>query len=126
MIHHSEARAERHGLFLIVGDHDKGDAEALLDIDELELRVLAQLLVERGEWLIEQQQFRTLDQRARQRHALPLPTGELVRLARAEAAHLHDVENLAHLAADLLAPEPFLFETEGDVALDAHVGKERV
>ena len=58
VIHHADARRERHRLFLVVRDDDEGDAQCLLDVDQLELRVLAQLLVERGERLIEQQQLR--------------------------------------------------------------------
>ena len=47
--------------------------QCLLDADQLELRVLAQLLVERGERLIEQQQLGLCDQRPGERDALPLP-----------------------------------------------------
>ena len=86
LVHHADARGERHRLFLIVRDDDEGDAELLLDVHQLELRVLAQLLVQRAERLIEQQQLRALDERARQRHALPLAAGKLVRLALLEAA----------------------------------------
>ena len=99
LVHDPEPGAERHRLLLVVGHHDEGDSEALLDIDELELGVLAQLLVERGERLIEQQQLRSLHERPRQRHALALPAGELVGLASAEAGHLDDLEDLADLAA---------------------------
>ena len=53
--------------------------------DELEARLLAQLAVERGQRLVEQQQLRLLDERARQRHALLLAARKLLRLARAEA-----------------------------------------
>ena len=81
VVHDPEARAERHRLLLVVRDHDEGDAQALLDVEQLELRVLAQLLVERGQRLVEQQQLRPLHQRARQRDALALAAGELVRLA---------------------------------------------
>ena len=90
---------ERHRLFLVVRDDDEGDAERLLDVDQLELRVLAQLLVERAERLVEQQQLRPLDQRARERHALPLAAGELVRLALGELAELHQLEHLGDAAA---------------------------
>ena len=126
VVHDAEPLAEGHGLLLVVRDDDEGHTEALLDVEQLELGVLAQLLVERRERLIEQQQLGALDQRARQRHALALPAGQLVRLARPVAAHLHDVEDLAHLAADGVAPEPLLLETEGHVLLHAHVREQRV
>ena len=54
---------------------------------QLELRMLAQLAIERAQRLIEQQQLRPLDQRARQRHALALAAGELMRLALQVSAH---------------------------------------
>src|SRR6185437_6782202 len=117
VVHDAQPLAECHGLLLVVRDDDEGHTEALLDVEQLELGVFAQLLVERRERLIEQQQLGALDQRARQRHALALPAGQLVRLARSVAAHLHDVEDLAHLAADGVAPEPLLLETEGHVLL---------
>ena len=57
---------------------DEGDADLVLQADQLELHLLAQLLVERRERLVEQQHLRALHQRAGQRHALPLAAGELV------------------------------------------------
>src|SRR5262249_53234520 len=125
-VHDAEALAERHGLLLVVRDHDEGDAEALLDVEQLELRVLAQLLVERGQRLIEQQQFRPLDQRTRQRYALALAARQLVRLAREERAHFDDLEDLADLAPDLVAAQSLLLEPERDVLLHVHVREQRV
>ncbi len=75
---------ERHRLFLVVRHDHERDAELLLQVHQLELRVLAQLLVERAERLVEQQQLRPLHQRARERDALALAAGQLVRLALGE------------------------------------------
>ena len=72
---------DRHRLLLVVGDDDEGGAEPLLQLHQLELRLVAQLLVERGERLVEQQHLRPLGERARERDALALAAGELVRLA---------------------------------------------
>jgi hypothetical protein len=47
----------------------------LLKIHQLELGFLAQLLVERSERLVEQQQLRPLGERAGKRHALALAAG---------------------------------------------------
>ncbi len=84
--HDGDAVGHGHGLFLVVGDDDEGQAEVLLQVHQLELRFLAQLLVERAERLVEQQHLRPLGERAGQRHALALAAGELVRLARGELA----------------------------------------
>jgi hypothetical protein len=47
---------------------------------QLELHLLAELEVERAERLVEEQHPRVTDDRARERDALLLPTGELLRL----------------------------------------------
>ena len=82
-----------HRLFLVVRHHQEGDADALLDAHQLEARLLAQLAVERGQRLVEQQQLRLLDERAGQRDALPLAARELARPARGEAAELDEIEH---------------------------------
>jgi hypothetical protein len=56
-----------------VRDDDKGDAELALQFTQLELRLRAELFVERGKRLVEQEDLRPLDQRAGKRHALALP-----------------------------------------------------
>jgi hypothetical protein len=60
-----------------VGDVDRGDAELALEPLELVAQRLAQLGVQVGQRLVEQQQRRLDDQRAGQREALLLATGEL-------------------------------------------------
>ena len=86
LVHDGDAGRERHRLFLVVGDDDEGDADLVLDVHELELGLLAQLLVERAERLVEQQHLRLLGERAGERDALALAAGQLVRLAAGEAA----------------------------------------
>ena len=105
--HHGDAVGERQRLVLIVGDDDKTGFQPPLNILELELRLLAQLAVERGERLVEQQQRRPRRQRAGERDALPLAAGKLLDSSRAEVLHLHDVEQFAddaRLIAARLAP----------------------
>ena len=55
-----------------------------MDALDLDLHLLAQLLVERAERLVHQQQPRLRHQRARHRHALLLAAGQLARIARRE------------------------------------------
>ena len=81
-----EAVAHRERLLLVVRHVDERDADLALDALELDLHLLAQLEVERAERLVEQQQPRAVDDRARERDALALAAGELGRLARAVAA----------------------------------------
>ena len=76
---------KRQRLVLVVRHHQGRDAEPLLQLAHLDLHVLAQLLVERAERLVEQQHRRLDHQRARERDALLLAARELMRIARAEA-----------------------------------------
>ena len=126
LVHDADAGCQRHRLFLVVGHDDEGDAELLLQVDQLELRVLPQLPVQGTERLIEQQQLRTLHERPSERDPLTLPTRELVGLAPAEVAELDDVEHLAHATVDLGPHDAFLFETESDVRRDGHVREQRI
>ena len=78
----------------------------LLQMHQLELGLLAQLLVERGERLVEQQHARALDQRARERDALALAAGELMRLALAETFELDQRQHLGDARRDLGLRQP--------------------
>ena len=92
--------AVRHGqrLGLVVGDVDDGDAEPLVDVLDLELHLLAQLLVERAERLVHQHELGLEDQRAGKRDALLLAAGELAGPAVAACRQLHHVEGALDLA----------------------------
>ena len=60
-----------------MGDDDRGDAEALLELAQLHLHGLAQLGVERGERFVEQEQLGRDGERAGDGDALALAAGEL-------------------------------------------------
>ena len=66
-----------------------------------DLHLLAQLAVERGHRLVEQQHLRLEHERARERHALPLPAGELVDGALAEAVEADHLQRLRDVRRDL-------------------------
>ena len=87
--HNRHTGGHGHGFFLIVRDHNAGNAHLLKRVDQFELGLLAQFFIERAQRLVEQQNFRALGKAARQRHALLLAAGELVRLAFGKFAHLH-------------------------------------
>ena len=102
-------------------------AERALQAAELDADFLAQLAVERGERLVEQQDVGLEDDRARERHALLLPAGEL---AAAGAPR-------SRSAAPGAAPPPrggaisprdsaAHLERERDVVEDRHVREQRV
>jgi hypothetical protein len=60
---------------------DRGDAEVALHVSDLLAQRDADLDVQRGERLVEQQDLRLNGERASQRHALLLAAGELVGIA---------------------------------------------
>ncbi len=126
MIHDADAAGQGHRLLLIVSDNDEGHAELVLKADELELSVLPQFFVQGAQWLVEQQQFGALHQRARQGHALLLAAGELMRLAFAETAELDEFQHGRHPFGDLRLWHAVLLQAECDVLLHGHVRKQGV
>ena len=97
---HRDAVAHRQGFFLVVRDVDERDAHLALHLLQLELHLLAELEVERAEWLVEQQHLGLVDDGPGQRHALSLAAGELGRLPAAEPGQPDHLQ----CPADLLAP----------------------
>jgi len=71
-IHDGDTARHGHRLFLIVGHHHAGHANALKNIHHLELHAIAQLFIQRPHRFIKQQQLGPFRQAARQRDALPL------------------------------------------------------
>src|SRR6266704_2712351 len=63
--------AEKH--FLVVGHVDRGDPQLALQAFQLEAHQLAQLRIEVGKRLVQEQQLRLHDERPREREALLLP-----------------------------------------------------
>src|SRR5690606_5239308 len=90
------------------------------------LGVLSQLLVERRQGLVEQQQLRPLHQAARQGHALTLAAREQVGTSRCPGAEQNELQGMLKPAGDPLARPAFTLQSNGHVALHAHVGKERI
>jgi hypothetical protein len=72
-------RRTRPSLLLVVRDVDGGDREPPLQVADLVPHLHAQLRVEVGQRLVEEQHARTDDDRARERDALLLAAGELAR-----------------------------------------------
>ncbi len=118
------AVGDREGFLLVMGDHDGGDAGGLEHAAQLYAHLGAQLGVEVGQRLVEQQQLRLGGQRAGNRDALLLAAGELVRVALRVAAQVDQRQHLGHARGAALA-RPAL-QAEGHVLRDAHVRKQRI
>ena len=93
---------------------------------DLELHLLAQLLIQRPQGLVHQHQPGPEHQGAGQRHTLLLAARELVRPAVLETRELHNLQDRRHLRADLRLWQFADHERKGHVLEDVHVGKQRV
>ena len=111
------AVGDLHRLLLVVGDEHRGHVDLVVQPAQPGAQLLAHLRVERAERLVEQQHLRLDRERAGQRHALALATGELRRVAVGELLEVHELEQLVDPRLDLgLGPLADL-EPEGDVAV---------
>ena len=124
--HHGHAVAHRQRLALVVGDEDERDPDLPLDPLELDLHGLAQLEVEGGQRLVQQQRAGQVDQRPGQGDTLLLAAGELRRTAGRELGQAHDVEHLHCPPPDLGGFDLLGPQAEGDVVEHRHVGEEGV
>ena len=117
---------ERQRLLLVMRDVDEGAADAAVQRLQLVLQFGPQLLVERRERLVQQQQRRVEDQGAGQRHALLLAARKLRRPAFGEGGKLHQVERRAHLRVAVGAGQAADPQREGDVLRHRHVREQRI
>ncbi len=101
LVHHTDATAQRHGLFLVMRYHHKRYVEFFLQGHQLELRVLSQFLVQRTQGFIEQQQLWPFDQSPGKRHALSLSTRQLMRFAFSEVLQLDHLQDVGDTSADI-------------------------
>ena len=108
-----------------MGDDEGGDAEALLQLAQFHLHVLAQIGVERRERFVEQEDLGIDGEAARDGDALALAAGQLMDAPRAEAGQLHEFEqglDPLHPRAPADAADR---ERIGDVVGDVEMGKQR-
>ena len=99
VLHDDDAVAERHRLDLVVRDVDRRGAQPLVQLLELDPHLHAQLGVEVGQRLVEQEHLRVAHDRAAQRDALALAAGELARLALEQFADAEDLGRLVDALA---------------------------
>ena len=93
---------------------------------DLELHLLAQLLVEGAERLVHQHELRLEHERAGDGDALLLAAGELDRTAVGERTQLHHLQRTIDACGDLGLRQPADGQRKGDVLRDCHVREQRV
>ncbi len=100
--------------------------QAALQPAQLELHLGAQLGVQGGHGLVQQQHVGLVDQGPGQGHPLLLPAGELVGVAAPEAFQVQHVQRVLHPPAGLLGREAAGPQAEGDVLGHVQVGEQGV
>ena len=106
LVHHRDLGRHGHRLDLVVGDVDDGALELAVELLDLEPHLGAELGVEVGQRLVEQEQADLLDQRPADRDALALAAGELRRLAVEEMVDLEELRRPGDALLDLGARQP--------------------
>src|SRR3954468_17572243 len=126
VLEHGHAVAHRHGLDLVVGDVDGGDAETALERGDLRTRRHTELGVQVGQRLVHEEDLRLTDDGAAHRDTLALTTGERLRLAVQVLGEVEDLRGLLDLLPDLRLVDAGDLEREAHVVGDRHVRVERV
>ena len=98
-------------------EHD-GDAEQALQPLQFDLHFLAQLLVERRERLVHEQQRRTVHDGAGESDPLLLPAGKLARQSLAQPGQTDDINDLRDARPDLGLGDAAHHQGKGDVVRD--------
>ncbi len=126
LVHHDDAIRHRQRFFLVVRDHDRRDAEALLQIAHFAAQPLADLGIERGKRLIEQQQVRGSGERAGEGDALLLAAGELARKLAALVRKADQRQQFIDARLDLFPGVAAIDQAVRDVVVDRQIRKQRI
>jgi len=109
-----------------MGDVDGGGAQAALELLQLVAGEVAELGVEVGERLVEEEHIRVAHHRPGQGHPLPLTAGELPGLALQQPVDAEHLCRPLHLAGDAVPGCALRLEREGDVLCHREMRVERV
>ena len=126
VLEHRDPVAHRHGLDLVVGDVDRGDAEPALQRGDLGAGLHAELGVEVGQRLVHEEDLRLADDGAAHGDALALAAGERLRLAVEVRLEVEELGRLVDPLADLVLGDAGDLQREAHVVGDGHVRVERV
>ena len=126
MVQDDDAVRQRHRLDLVVRDVDRGRGHALAQALDLGAHLHAQLGIEVGKRLVEQEHLGIAHDGAAHGDALALAARELARHARDVGLDVEDARRLVDAAADLLAVDAAVAQRERHVLEHRHVRVERV
>ncbi len=125
LVHHGDPVGHRHRLELVVGDVDRGGAEAVVQVAQLAAHEVAELGVERAERLVHQEGLRPAHDGAAERHALAVARGE-AETGRSSRWVMRRIRAASSTRALISARRmPWRFEREADIRPHVHVRIER-
>ena len=125
-LQHHDAVGHGHGLDLIVGDEDHRGLQLLRQRLDFGAHLPAQLCIEIGKRLVEQERLRIAHDGASHRHALALAAGQFLRLAVEIGLDMQQRRGALHPRVDLGLRRAPQLERKGHVVVDAHMRIERV
>ena len=116
LVHHRDAARHRQGLVLVVGDHDEGDPDLVLNPRRARTASASRSLASSADsGSSSSSTLRPLDQRAGERDALALAARQLVGLAIDQVLELDQFERLHHPRLALARGNPVDLQAIGDV-----------
>ena len=115
-----------HRLRLIMSDIDHGNTDLAVNSFDLNLHLFPQVLVERAERLIQQQNVRIEDETARERNALLLTARKFPRIPVGEFAETHEVKNFSSTRLNLAPRESSHLERKNHILPHRHVRKKGI
>ena len=126
LVHDDDVVRQGHGLALVMGDIDGGDAHLLLDAADLRAHGNPKLGVQVGQGLIKQKHRGFDNQGTGQGHPLLLAAGELVGHPLLHALQAHQLENLGDLLPDGGFVQLPQLQAVGYVVIDIVMGQQGV
>ena len=126
MINHRDTIRHGQGFPLIVGDINRGYTQLLMQVFELDLHLLAQFLIQRGQRFVHQQDSRAKHERAGKRHALALAPGQAGLFFVRRDRTTGPLPVRLRPARRILLPDTTKLQRESDIFRDRHMRKQRI
>src|SRR5882672_1051093 len=125
LVHHDHVIGQRHRFVLIMGDEDRGRAQALVQAAQFDAHQLTELRIQRAQRLVHQESLWLAHDRAPEGNSLAVASGQR---ADARVEDRLDAQNAGHrldAALDLRPRQAFVLERKLEVLAHVHVAVER-
>ena len=121
--HDSDTVGQQYSLGHVVGDHDRGESEPVVERAVIVAKPIARQGIERAERFVHQHDFGACRERPRHADALALAAGEFMRKAVAKLFSLepHQIEQFIDPCGDIGLRLAFQLRRDADIGGDAHM-----